>query len=102
MFSIISHGPVYGDDWPDWQRHLYPFTYQRDAGFIRQEIRLLTVQIARNRDLLARAIKARATDRSQRHLVRNVRGTIDRLERYRRNGLTQIRLIEAATVRVVQ
>jgi hypothetical protein len=96
----IQRAGAYGDDWPRWQRRLYPFTYERDAADVERRLADLRQEVARARVLLWRCIKARATDPSVRHLLAHQRLTVDRGARYIRNGMTQLRLIEASRLRL--
>lgn len=103
LFSIISRPgrfQAHGDDWPKWQRRLYPFTYETDAADVSRRQVALRGELASARALLWRCLKARAADPGIRHLIAHQRASIDRGERYIRNGETALKLIESARLKV--
>lgn len=93
-FSAKSAGPVYGDDWSAWQRDLYPFTYQTDATKCRRMLGEIDNELRSARNCLYAQLKHNRDE--QHRVVAGFRREIDKLERWRRNGETQLRLIDAA------
>lgn len=95
-FSIYSAPEVsYGDDWPAWQRDLYPVTYQRDAEFVENRAAALREEINWARRCLHFHIKERDS-----RAVARYRVDLDRKQRWLRNCETQLRLIANARPRL--
>lgn len=84
----------YGDDWPQWQRELYPVTYVVDAGMVERKRAALTRELERDRRAMWWAMKQRDG-----RMVGALRRDVDRKARYVRNCETQLRLIAAVAAR---
>lgn len=95
-FSIYSAPQfAYGDDWPAWQRDLYPVTYQRDAEFVENRAAALREELSWSRRYLHVYLK----ERDARSVAR-YRADIERKERWLKNCETQLRLIANARPRL--
>ena len=91
-FSTVSRdATVYGADWPQWQRDLYPVAYVTDRATVERACDELVRNLAIERRTLAWATKAR-----QPSLIRSLRRNVDRQAGWLRNCEAQLRLIDAA------
>lgn len=88
-FSTISRSRTVGDDWPEWQRSLFPVTYVSSETVVREKMAEIDREIGISRRCVAWALKQGSTSVVQGH-----RRSLDRLLRFRRNCETQIRMIE--------
>lgn len=93
-FSTLSapNGQGYGADWPEWQRNLYPVTYERDAAVVQRKLASCQQALANERAFMFEAMR-NGWGRSS---VSAVRRRVDEAARYVRNCQTQARLIAAA------
>jgi hypothetical protein len=92
QFSTLSapNGMGYGADWPEWQRNLYPVTYERQEAVVRAALNECREGVAMQRRLIGRLLKS-----NSHAAVRMARRRLDDLNRYVRNCEAQLRLIAA-------